>query len=266
MVQDIQQTPAELDKVRPGEVITEAINLLDLGFSEAWWVWLGLAAIMISTDLVILVFGATGAYALTSAQTIALAVRTLGLLWVFVAGLRATVLSRGLWQPDGGFWIGLGRMAAIQAAILIPAGVILRVFAGVIEGALGDAHAAHTWVLWFAVALAVAIIPLEIKTSPWPISALAGECKLNLEDAWRRSRGTTWSAIIAWVVLVLPFMLVHFALSAWIEQSTAAQGVRIALTVVDCLVSVIETWLMIGVMAALYVLSRQRADGTPAAA
>lgn len=266
MVQDIDlavsaaAAHAPADKLKPGQLIVEAINLLDRGFAGAWPVWIGLAVLMISTDLVILVYGAAGAYALTDAQTIALAVRTVGLLWVFVAGLRATVLSQGRWTPDGGFWAGTARMALIQAAILLPAGVILRVFAMVAEGALQDARAAHSWILWFATALAVAIIPLEVKTSPWPIAALAGERSLSLNDAWHRSRGTTWSAVIAWVVLVLPFMLVHFALSAWIEQSTAAQGVRVALTVVDCLVSVIETWLMIGVMAALYVLTRERAE------
>jgi hypothetical protein len=248
-------------KLKPGQLIVEAVNLLDRGFAETWLVWIALAVIMIATDLVILVYGATGAYALTDAQTIALAVRTAGLLWVFVAGLRATVLCRSRWTPDGGFWSGLGRMALIQAAILLPAGVILRLSAMVIEGAITDPRDAHRAILWSAVALAVAIIPLEVKTSPWPISALAGEKGLSLTEAWQRSRGTTWSAVIAWVVLVLPFMLVHFALSAWIEQSTAAQGVRVALTVVDCLVSVVETWLMIGVMAALYVLSRARAEG-----
>lgn len=252
-----QVTPV---KLKPGQLIVEAINLLDRGFAAAWPVWLMLAAIMIATDLVILVYGAAGAYALTDAQTIALAVRTVGLLWVFMAGLRATVLGQGRWAPDGGFWLGIGRLALIQAVILLPAGLILRIFAMVVEGALGDPQAAHSWILWFAVALAVAIIPLEVKTSPWPISALSGERTLSLEDAWHRSRGTTWSAVIAWSVLVLPFMLVHFALSAWIEQSTAAQGVRVTLTVVDCLVSVIETWLMIGVMAALYVLTRERAE------
>lgn len=269
MVQEVDRGGADAGdtaaaKLTPGQLIVEAVNLLDRGFADAWPVWLALAAIMIATDLVILVYGATGAYALTDAQTIALAVRTLGLLWVFVAGLRATVLCRGDWTPDGGFWVGLGRMTLVQAAILLPAGIVLRIAAMVIEGAVANPQTAHRAILWSAVALAIAIIPLEIKTSPWPISALAGERGLSLTEAWRRSRGTTWSAVIAWVVLVLPFMLVHFALSAWIEQSTAAQGVRVALTVVDCLVSVVETWLMIGVMAALYMLSRARAEGRDA--
>ena len=96
--------------------------------------------------------------------------------------------------------------------------------------------------------------------------ALAGERGLGLAAAWRRSKGTTWSAVIAWLVLVLPFMLVHFSLAAWIEQATAPQGVRIALTVVDCLVSVVETGMMIGVMAALYVLTRERLGAEAAAA
>lgn len=246
-------------KLSPGQLIMESVNLLDRGFAGAWPVWLALAVILIATDLVILVFGAAGAYALTSAQTLALAARSLGLLWVVVAGLRSTVLSHAEYSPDGGFWAGLARMALVQAAILISAGLLLRLIAFGIDHWVSDPHLARTAVLWGAVALVVAIIPLEVKTSTWPISALAGEKGVSLADAWRRSRGTTWSAVIAWVVLVLPFMLVHFALSAWIEASTAAHSVRIALTVVDCLVSVLETGLMIGVMAALYVLTRQRA-------
>lgn len=264
MVQDIghgdalaaAETPPA--KLRPGQLIMESVNLLDRGFSGAWPVWLALACILITTDLVILVFGADGAYALTSAQTLALAARSLGLLWVVAAGLRSTVLSHAEYRPDGGFWAGLGRMALVQAAILISAGVLLRVIAFGIDHWIADPHTARTAVIWAAIALVVAIIPLEVKTSPWPISSLAGEKGVSLSAAWRRSRGTTWSAVIAWVVLVLPFMLVHFALSAWIEASTAAHGVRIVLTVVDCLVSVIETGLMIGVMAALYVLTRTR--------
>jgi hypothetical protein len=247
-------------RLSAGRLIVESVNLIDQGFAAAWPVWLALAAVLIATDLVILVFGADRGVSLTSAQTLAFAGRTFGLLLVFVMGLRVTALGRGRFRPDGDFWSGVGRMAAIQLPLLIAAGLLLRLTVAVTAGLSHDEHTTRTVVFWAAVAMVVAIIPIEVKTSLWPTAALAGERGLSLPAAWKRSKGTTWSAVLAWVVLVLPFMLVHFSLAAWIEQATAPAAVRLGLTVVDCLVSVIETGLMIGVMAALYVLTRERAD------
>lgn len=262
MIQDIDHEQelaapgAPHRRMTAGRLIVESVNLIDQGFTAAWPVWLALAAVLIVTDLVILVFGADRGVSLTSAQTLAFAGRSLGLLWVFVAGLRITALGRARWRLDGDFWSGIGRMALVQFPLLIVVVLLLRLTATLATGIAHDDQATRAAVFWAAVAMVIAIIPIEVKTSLWPSAALAGERGLSLPAAWKRSKGTTWSAVIAWAVLVLPFMLVHFALAAWIEQATAPLAVRIALTVVDCLVSVIETGLMIGVMAALYVLTR----------
>jgi hypothetical protein len=264
VVQDIDQGDAMSAFTEPrrrlsaGRLIVESVNLIDQGFAAAWPVWLALAAVLIVTDLVILVFGADRGMSLTSAQTLAFAGRTFGLLLVFVMGLRITALGQPRYRLDGDFWRGVGRMALIQFPLLLAAALLLRLSAAAAMALSHDEHATRTAVFWVLTAVVIAIIPVEVKTSLWPTSALAGERGLSLAAAWKRSKGTTWSAVIAWVVLVLPFMLVHFSLAAWIEQATAPQAVRIALTVVDCLVSVIETGLMIGVMAALHVLTRQR--------
>jgi hypothetical protein len=245
-------------RLNAGRLIVETVNLIDQGFAAAWPVWLALAAVLIASDLVILVFGADRGVSLTSAQTLAFAGRSFGLLWVFVAGLRVTTLGRPRWRLDRDFWSGIGRMALVQLPLLVVAGLLLRLTASIASGVSHEESVTRTAVFWAAIAMVVAIIPIEVKTSLWPTAALAGERGLSLPAAWKRSKGTTWSAVIAWVVLVLPFMLVHFSLAAWIEQATAPLAVRIGLTVVDCLVSVIETGLMIGVMAALYVLTRAR--------
>jgi hypothetical protein len=244
-------------RLNAGRLILESVSLIDQGFAAAWPVWLALAAVMIATDLVILVYGADRGVSLTSAQTLAFAARTFALLLVFVMGLRITALGRARVRFDRDFWSGVGRMALIQFPLLVAAGLLLRLAAAVAMSLSHDEHATRTAVFWALTAVVVAIIPIEVKTSLWPTAALAGERGLSLASAWKRSRGTTWSAVIAWLVLVLPFMLVHFALAAWIEQATAPEAVRVALTVVDCLVSVVETGLMIGVMAALYVLTRE---------
>jgi hypothetical protein len=267
VVQDIDSNEAHTGFQEPhrrlnaGRLIVESVSLVDQGFAVAWPVWLALAAVLIVTDLVILVFGADRGMSLTSAQTLAFAGRTLGLLWVFVTGLRITALGRARWRLDRDFWSGIGRMAAIQFPLLIIVGLMLRLTAGLAPGVSPDLHTERAIVFWTAVGLVIALIPIEVKTSLWPTAALAGERELGLTAAWKRSKGTTWSAVTAWMVLVLPFMLVHFALAAWIEQATAPLGVRVALTVVDCLVSVIQTGMMIGVMAALYVLTK--ANSTP---
>ena len=272
MVQDIGHGDALASfraphqRLNAGRLIVESVSLIDQGFAAAWPVWMALAAVLIVTDLVILVFGADRGVSLTSAQSLAFIGRSLGLLWVFVTGLRFTVLGKARWRLDRDFWNGIARMAAIQLPLLVVAGLLLRLIALVTAQALHDEHATRTAVFWALVAIVIAIIPIEVKTSLWPSAALAGERGLGLTAAWKRSRGTTWSAVIAWLVLVLPFMLVHFSLAAWIEQATAPQGVRIALTVVDCLVSVVETGMMIGVMAALYVLTRERLGAEAAAA
>lgn len=246
-------------RLTAGRLIVESVNLIDQGFAAAWPVWLALAAVLIASDLVILVFGADRGVSLTSAQTLAFAGRSLGLLWVFVTGLRITALGRARWRLGHDFWSGIARMALIQFPLLIVVALLLRLTAYIATGVSHDESQTRTAVFWAAIAMVIAIIPIEVKTSLWPTAALAGERGLSLPAAWKRSKGTTWSAVIAWVVLVMPFMLVHFALAAWIEQATAPQAVRIGLTVVDCFVSVIETGLMIGVMAALYVLTRERA-------
>jgi hypothetical protein len=242
----------------------EALAVVARSLPRAWSVWLIAALFFTATNLADIVYGggsdAAGTFHLTPLTVVSLAARVFFAVFIPAAALRAMLASRrNSWALDKGFWLFAG--AFILLAVVSFGGAVLATLVSqpLLHLAIADEHAYRVASLVLLFVYLLAGIVLTARLALWPVSALLGDASASVAASWRRMRGAVLPFLVASAVLVLPFLIAHFALTGWLENAAMRGSARLAWTIVDGLVSVFQVMLAMAVTAAAYRLTRAEA-------
>lgn len=239
----------------------EALAVVARSLPRAWSVWLVAALLFTASEIADIVYSdAAGTFHLTPLTVASLTVRVFFAVFIPAAALRAMLASHhSTWGLDKGFWLFSG--VFILLTVVSFGGAVLATLASqpLLHLAIADEHAyrAASLVLLFVYLLAG--IVLTARLALWPVSALLGDAGASVAASWRRMRGAVLPFLLASAVLVLPFLIAHFALTGWLENAAMRGSARLAWTIVDGLVSVFQVMLAMAVTAAAYRLTQVEA-------
>jgi hypothetical protein len=247
-------------------MMREALATLVRSLPRAWSVWLVAALFFTATDLIDIVYGsgsdAAGATAfqLTPLTAASLALRVFFAIFIPAAALRAMLPSRrSSWALDRGFWLFAGVFILLTIVSFGGAALATRLSQPLLHLAIADEHAYRVASLVLLFVYLLAGIVLTARLALWPVSALLGDAGASVAASWRRMRGAVLPFLVASAILVLPFLIAHFALTGWLENAAMRGSARLAWTIADGFVSVFQVMLAMAVTAAAYRLTEVEA-------
>lgn len=215
-------------------------------------VWIALIIVATATDVVDLVYSPPKGLTISGLMIASLAVRILGVTWVFVAAIRAYLRSPvPRWAVDRGtlFYLGWGLFLlvganAISFGLTTGANAALAHVSG---AALSiDERLALT-------ALGVPLLDLILlRIIPWATGRAGRMPGVTLRGVWRGMRGSVSAFTGAYLVLVVPLYAAHFALTAWLQRGGMAKPLLLSWTVVDGVESAVMAMLMLALYATVF--------------
>jgi hypothetical protein len=240
-------------------VIGETLQQFFRSFRRAPFAWLGMIIIATGTDLVDLIFGATGS-GLSDLQVVSLVVRFIGVFWLAGVAVRKMIGSPAHpWSLDRGFAF----FFVWQIAVFVLEGVVsflLAIAKNVAAPVLPLRFDPYALTLIF-VALATPIVDLlSLRIAPWVAGRTSRVAEMTFGAAWRGMHGNWRAAAKAYLLLVLPLFVIHYALTAWLQRGHTAQHIKLGWTVFDGIESVI----MLMLLLSLFVAAFRRATRTDA--
>lgn len=231
-----------------GETLGEFIR----SFGRAPLAWVALLIVATGTNVVDLVYGATGAYGFSQLQIISLAIRLIGVFWILAIALRGMMDSpERPWAVDR----GIAFFLLWQFVILILQNALSFMFAhlGPQLAPRLEAEAGSYFFSLIVSALGLPLIDLlSLRFAPWIVARTARISDVTFGKAWKGTRGHWGAACGAYIVLVLPLSVVHFALTAWITSSNMLPADKLNFAVVDGVESAVLAIMLIALYTALF--------------
>ncbi|HEY8949137.1 MAG TPA: hypothetical protein VIM56_09670 [Rhizomicrobium sp.] len=231
-----------------GDTLGEFIR----SFGRAPLAWVALLIVATGTNVVDLVYGATGAYGFSQLQIISLAIRLIGVFWILAVALRGMMDSpESPWALDR----GIAFFLLWQLVILVLQNALSFTFVrlGPQVAPRLEAEAGRYLFSLIVSAIGIPLIDLlSLRFAPWIVARTARISDVTFGKAWKETRGLWGPACGAYFVLVLPLSVVHFALTAWITSANMLPAEKINFAVVDGVESSALAIMLIALYTALY--------------
>ena len=235
-----------------GDTLGEFIR----SFGRAPLAWIALLIVATGTNVIDLVYGATGAYGFSQLQIISLAVRLVGIFWILAVALRGMMDSpERPWAVDR----GIAFFLLWQFVILVLQNVLSFTFAhlGPQIAPRLEAEAGSFLFSLIVSALGIPLIDLlSLRFAPWAVARTARISDVTFGKAWNGARGHWGAACVTYVVLVLPLSAIHYALTAWITSSNMFPADKLNFAVLDGVESSVLAIMLLALYAALFQRSR----------
>jgi hypothetical protein len=233
-------------------VIGETLREFFRSFTGAPLAWIALLIVATGTNLVDLVYGATGPYGFSHIQIASLAVRLVGIIWILAAALRSVMQSpENPWALDRGiafflFW---------ELAIFVLQNVLSFAFVR-IGPEVAPRLEAEVGTLLFSLVISALGIPLidllSLRLAPWAVARTAHRSEITFRKAWSGTSAHWGAASVAYLVFVLPLLAVHYGLTAWIQQSNMLPSDKTNFAVFDGVESSILAMMLLALYVALF--------------
>lgn len=209
-----------------------------------------LLATLATTDVMAFLAATDPAAALPKPVTLSL--RVAGLIVALVAAYRILLPgSRQPWRLDLPFVRYLGAGLLLLAAV-IGVQLALKTAMFSLVPTLGyrpeQAYLPHVAIAGVAT---LGFVFAVLRFQPWMVGLATGRADLGLLGSWRGMRGKTAAIAGAWLAMVLPFVVLHYAISAY-ALTIADLPVHLALAAIDGIVATIETLLVSALFVTAY--------------
>lgn len=218
-----------------------------------------MAVVATGTDLVDLVFGATG-NALSGVQMVSLVVRAVATFWFAAVAVRQMVGSPAQpWRLDRGIVF----VIVWQIAVFVAYGAAALLLAfpkNIVAQAIKLPIDPHVLTLIF-VGLATPIIDmLTLRIGPWVVGRTACVSDMTFKVSWCGMRGNWGAATASYLVLVLPLFVIHYALTAWLQQMHLPKNLKIEWTIFDGVESIVMVMVLLSIFVASFARASRRTD------
>ena len=231
-----------------GDTLGEFIR----SFGRAPLAWIALLIVATGTNVVDLVYGATGAHGFSQLQIISLAIRLIGVFWILAIALRGMMDSpERSWAIDR----GIAFFLLWQFVILVLQNALSFAFVhlGPQIAPRLEAEAGSYLFSLVVSALGLPVIDLlSLRFAPWMVARTARISSVTFGKAWKGTRGHWGAACGAYIVLVLPLSAVHYALTAWISSSNMLPADKLNFAVLDGVESCALAIMLIALYTALF--------------
>lgn len=231
-----------------GDTLGEFIR----SFGRAPLAWIALLVVATGTNVADLVYGDTGTHGFSRLQIVSLTVRLIGVFWILAIALREIMDSpERPWAIDR----GIAFFLLWQFVILILQNALSFTF-GHLGPQIAPRLEAETGSYLFSLIVSALGIPLidllSLRFAPWMVARTARISGVTFGKAWKGTRGHWGAACGAYIALVLPLAVAHYALTAWITSSNILPPDKLNFAVLDGVESSILAIMLIALCTTLF--------------
>lgn len=190
--------------------------------------------------------------------------RLAGIVVALVAAYRIMMPgSRRPWRLDLPLARYLGAGVALLGVVMAVQLSLKAAILGIAAGAGFTPEQAYVPRVVAAGFVTLAFVFAFLRFQPWMIALATGRADLTPLGSWRGMRGKTAATIGAWTVLVLPFFVAHYAITAY-ALSAAEPRFYLPLAAIDGIVTTAQTIIVSALLVTAYRWVADKAVPEPA--
>lgn len=193
-----------------------------------------------------------------------LLLRLAGIIVALVAAYRIMLPGpRQPWRIDLPLARYVGAGVTLLAAVMAVQLAIKAAILGAAAGAGLTPDQVYPARVIVAGSVTIAFVFAFLRFQPWMIALATGRSDLTLTSSWRGMRGKTAAMIGTWLLLILPFFMLHYATTAF-ALSAAEPRFYLPLAAIDGIVTTIQTLLVSALLVTAYRWVADKAVPEPA--